>query len=95
MLGALGLQRLEGLFRRIYNATRKLSKSSQELSEKQQNEETSNLIATFKDYGLEVSSPEELKELTEYLNKLTSVFASLYSGYKGQLIFSEDKALEL
>lgn len=33
--------------------------------------------------------------MSNYLNNLTSTFASLYSGYKGQLIFSEDKALEM
>lgn len=33
--------------------------------------------------------------MSNYLNNLTSAFASLYSGYKEQLIFSEDKALEL
>lgn len=44
---------------------------------------------------MDISSPEELKEFTDFLNNLTTTLASLYSGYKGQLIFSEDKALEL
>ncbi|KAL4497195.1 hypothetical protein ABPG72_019515 [Tetrahymena utriculariae] len=91
MFGALGLQRLENLFRRIYNATRKAQKGDQESAQ----ESAAGIIQILKDYGLEVNSTEELEELTNYLNNLTSTFASLYVGYKNHLIFSEDKALEL
>lgn len=55
----------------------------------------SSLLGVFKEYGMEISSPEELQELTDYLNTLTTTFASLYQGYKSSLIFSEDKALEM
>lgn len=89
MLGALGLQKLENMFRKIYNATRK----AKELDDSQ--DSASNLFTMLNDYGFEVSNAQELQDLTNYLNNLTALFASLYSGYKNHLIFSEDKALEL
>lgn len=95
MFGALGLQRLENLFRRIYNAARKAQRGDGEGSAAAAQDSAANIVAVFKEYGLDINSTEELQEMSNFLNNLTSTFASLYSGYKNQLIFSEDKALEM